>query len=297
MPSAISVLLLTGLIGLQLQGPAPATNSVNPTATKPADSTLVASEQNPTSAPASQPKAQVQLALRPVFGQVADLIRARATDPARDLLHQYLNRNPNDGQATFLLGLTYHREQRYGQSKAYFEEALQLEPGFGLTHYFLAWSLFNLGDLPNAREHFEIFQKLKPDEADVSFGLGLIDLDEGKLEDAERQFNRSIELCQANPARPDRKGLSKAYTRLAEVYERNDRSYEAKAALIRATEIFPDHYEAYYRLSQLLMRMGETDAANKARRSYLEHKEKLHPGSTSGETVDRPDTTEAVENK
>ena len=162
--------------------------------------------------------------------RIARLIRAESIEPARSQLRQYLNQHPDDAQALFLLGLTYHREQKYGQARPYFEQAIKADAGFPTTHYFLAWALYYLGETAGARAEFERFIQFNPLASDAYFGMGLIDLDEDQLPQAEQHFRKSIELALTVRDNPDPKDLSKAHTRLADVFERQDRLIEAKAS-------------------------------------------------------------------
>ena len=43
------------------------------------------------------------------------LIQSRQTGPARVRIRKHLILHPDDGQAEFLFGLSYHREKRYGR--------------------------------------------------------------------------------------------------------------------------------------------------------------------------------------
>ena len=180
-----------------------------------------------------------------------------------------------------MFGLSYHREQKYGQARAYFEKSAAADPSLMLTNYFYAWTLFYLGELDGSRNAFEKYLVSNPNESDVYFGLGLIDLDQDTLETAERNFQKSIELAKAAKKR-DLRTESKSHARLAEVYERQDRLHEARGELEQAVTLYPDHYEAYYKLSRVLTRLGETEAAQQANQNFLAARERVRPGSSGG---------------
>ncbi|MHC4102923.1 MAG: hypothetical protein ACYSW1_18815 [Planctomycetota bacterium] len=105
-----------------------------------------------------------------------------------------------------------------------------------------------------------------PPRATPHFGLGLIDLDEDRLEPAEQRFRRAIELQADDPRR--RKDVSKAHARLADVYIRRDEIEAARAELEIATKLWPQHYTAFYKRSRVLNRLGQTEAAQQAFRQY-----------------------------
>lgn len=204
--------------------------------------------------------------LSPELEAIARLIAGGQNQTARTRLEAFVAQNPDDGQAAFLLGLTYHREKRYALAEPWFTAALRLEPGYYTTYHFLGWCLYYLGDMAGSRAAFERHLEFAPDEGDSHFALGLIALDEDRLDDAERRFRTAIELQRDNPGR--RRDVSKAHARLADVYIRRDQVQEAKAELLLATELWPQHYTAFYKLSRVLNRLGENEAADEAFRQY-----------------------------
>lgn len=206
-------------------------------------------------------------------------ILTRRTDIARDLLHNYMDQHPDDPQATFLYGLTFHREQKYDQALTYFSKATELAPTYHLPQYFAGWALYNLGNLESARESFESYLQYNPDHADSHFGLGLIDLDADALDAAKAHFQRSIDVLTAQAKPADPQDMAKARTRLAEVYERQDDLQRAKAELIQATSTYPDNYEGLYKLYRVLVRLDENDEAERIRRLYVATKERVRPGT------------------
>lgn len=208
-----------------------------------------------------------------------DLIRQRHTGPARVQLHNYLEAHANDGQACFLFGLTYHREKKYGEAKPWFEKALQFAPDYAVTHYFYGWTLYWLGDLPTSKREFETYLKSNPSEHDSHFALGLIALDGDDLDEAQRLFKRSMELLEASKI-DDKAAMSRAKARLGEVYERQGKLAEARGELEQAVTLYPDHYEALYKLYRVLVRLGDNDKADAVRKQYVETLQRVRPGTS-----------------
>jgi tetratricopeptide (TPR) repeat protein len=211
-----------------------------------------------------------------------ELIRGHQTGPARVRLNNYLQLHPGDVQAKFLFGLSYHREQRYMQAMPYYDEAVAVDPSFSLTHHFRGWALYYMGELDAAKESFERFLVMMPNEPDSLFALGLIALDEDELVQAEDYLQRSLNVLksQGDSGGGDRKALSKAHTRLGEVYERTDRLEEARQQMTRAVELFPDHYESMYKLSRVLARLGRTEEAQQAYDAYEATRNRIRPGTS-----------------
>ncbi len=190
-------------------------------------------------------------------------------------LTAYLESNPPDGKAEFLLGLSYHREKRYGMARAHFDRGVDLSPEYHPAHHFRGWCLYYLGEMEAARRSFEEHLRYVPGEGDSHFAIGLIDLDADRLDEAERRFREAIDL---QAARPRRVGdVAKAHARLADVYVRRERLAEAKSHLLTATAMYPDHYSAFFKLYRVLTRLGETQAAERALADYRISKQRVRP--------------------
>ena len=214
--------------------------------------------------PAGQPAEPVSLS--PELTAAARLIADRKTDEARTRLEAHVAEHPDDGQAAFLLGLTYHRQKRYTLARPWFESAVRLAPDYHTVHHFHGWCLYYLGDMPGARAAFNRHVEAVPGEGDSHFALGLIAFNDDRLDDAQRRFARAIELQRD---KPDRRGdVAKAHARLADVHIRRDELEQARTQLLLATALWPQHYAAFYKLSRVLNRLGEPEAADEAFREF-----------------------------
>jgi tetratricopeptide (TPR) repeat protein len=269
--------LILGLLGMDhFRRQATAVQSSPATGNSKTDQT---SSAQPKQKPAqSRPDAD-PIALNEELSTFFKLIETRQTGAARVRLKKYMKLHPNDGKGAFLFGLSYHREQKYGSAIPWYEKALELSPEYYLTRHFQGWALYYLGELDLARDAFDEFLKHQPDEPDSNYALGLICLDEDDLEGAEKKLKRAIELGEAKQTR-DRKDLSKAHARLGEVYERQEKLPQSKTELMESVELFPDHYEAMYKLYRVLVRMGETEEAKAVHKVYLQTKERIRPGTS-----------------
>jgi tetratricopeptide (TPR) repeat protein len=229
--------------------------------------------------PSPQPPSQVVEKLNPELSPIRNLISTNQNGAARVRLADHLKIHPTDGQAVFLFGLTYHREKKYAQAVPHFDRALTLPPLYMPINYFRGWALYYLGEAEKSRQAFQSFLQLKPDEPDAHFALGLIAQEEGDLDEAKERFQRSIELVNAQGGR-DVQALSKAHTRLAEVFEQRGDLEQAKLNLVVAVKLFPDQYEALYKLYRVHVRLGEHDQAQAVHAQYLATKERVRPGTS-----------------
>ncbi len=221
-------------------------------------------EASPPAKPAGQPAEPESLS--PELTSAARLIADRKNDQARTRLEAHVAEHPDDGQAAFLLGLTYHREKRYTLARPWFESAVRLAPDYHTVHHFHGWCLYYLGDMPGARVALNRHLEAVPGEGDSHFALGLIAFNDDRLDDAQRRFARAIELQRDNPGR--RRDVAKAHARLADVHIRRDELEQARTQLLLATTLWPQHYAAFYKLSRVLHRLGEPEAADEAYREF-----------------------------
>ncbi len=246
------IALAAGCDGGSAVGP-PAT----PTATKPVPARAVVAVPKARPAPVDGLGPE----LHAIFGEIA----SDRIPVARAKLDEYLQRLPDDGGATFLMGLTYHREKRYAQALPYFQRAADLVPDYKPVWHFLGWCRYWLGDMEGARAAFE--RHLKQDttgdgRGDSIFALGLIDLEEDRLEEAEVRFTESIEIQADNPKR--KREVSKAHARIADICVQQGRLAEAQTHLETSTGLWPEHYAAFYKLYQVRLRLGKPDEARVA---------------------------------
>lgn len=255
---AIMLLLMAG--GCRDQGDPSQGQTAGPTGREPP-------AQNKDGAPPDRPMTDAPFAtLAPDLAPIFTLISQNQLGPARDRVTDYLQQNPQTGQAQFLLGLTYHREKRYALARPHFAKATELSPQFHPTYHFYGWCLYYLGETEQARTAFQDHLRLTPTEGDSHFALGLLAMDADQLDEAERRFNKAIELQSDNPKRQS--DVAKAHARLADLYIRREQLAQAKTHLQTATNLWPQHYAAYYKLHLVLNRLGEPEAAQEAFQQY-----------------------------
>ena len=217
---------------------------------------------DPDQATADAPTATLDPDLEPIFA----LISQNQLGLARDRVTDYLQQNPQTGQAQFLLGLTYHREKRYALARPHFANATEFSPQYHPTYHFYGWCLYYLGETEQARTAFQAHLRLAPTEADSHFALGLLAMEADQLDEAERRFRQAIDLQSDNPRR--QRDVAKAHARLADLYIRREQLAQAKTHLQTATNLWPRHYAAYYKLHLVLNRLGEPEAAEEAFQQY-----------------------------
>lgn len=211
---------------------------------------------------------------RPLKGDPVDdrlpvvrrMLAGQRFDQAELATRAVLQSHPRSAEAQFLLALSIHKQKRYAEARTHFEKTIALRQGFTQSDHlfhFLGWCLYYDGDLPGARIAFEEHLRRVPAEADTIFGLGVVSIEEDRIDDAERLFRRAIELQKNDPRLA--RDTAKARVRLADIHVRRDLFDEAAAELEAALALWPDHYEAWLKLARVYARLGRDADAETAR--------------------------------
>jgi len=191
-----------------------------------------------------------------------ELILAGQPGPARVRLRQFLDAEGDDGRALFLMGLSHHRERAYPKAVPWFERAMAATPPYPPAAHFLGWAHYHNGNATASRAAFEQHLRLDPNEGDTHFGLGVLALERGDLDEADARLARALDLQRRRPDRP--LGVAKVLARRSEVLEQRGDVMGAIELLGEALAIDRDLYEAHFLHARLLHRAGRVAEAAKA---------------------------------
>lgn len=227
----------------------------------------------------SMPQTQTRAAPKPEplpreLGAMIQNIAQNQFEIARSKAQTYIQKNPLDGGGYFVIGYAYHRQGNHGPAVPYFEKALELSPQYMPAHHFFGECLFLLGKMDASRAQHEAHRAADPTEPDALYGIGLVDLEESKLEVAERRFREALDLYdkmkKANRRLYQSKkvGRARCHARLADVYFAQDNYEAARDELIKTTTISPGTISAVYTLSVVYRRLGEDQLAEETLKRY-----------------------------
>lgn len=161
------------------------------------------------------------------------------------------------------LGVALFGVRRFPEAIDSYLRVSELAPGLEQPHYFLSRSLEHAEDrIPEVRARFQAFSQARPGHYLGPFleAKGLLAAlgparDADQLAEAERLLGQSIE---------SRENYWESHFELGVVLDRLRRFSEAKESLSRAIELSPGSPTPYYRLSRVLARLGESEAAAEA---------------------------------
>jgi|TARA_B100000959_G_scaffold273576_1_gene324280 tetratricopeptide (TPR) repeat protein len=202
------------------------------------------------------------------------LIIAGNTGSARVRIRQYMDDRSASAQPLFLLGLSYHQEKKYTKAVEWFEKAAtfdNLEDRYPPTWHFLGWSYYYLGEVEKSKNAFNTFLTMHPKEGDSLFGLGLLAMNAGNLNEAEVLYTKSIAAQEGNS-----KPQAKAMSRLGDVFVLQGNVNAAQSMYMHAVELDPDLYEAWYRLATTYDRSTHAARIEQLLKKSKEAKERFY---------------------
>ena len=127
---------------------------------------------------------------------------------------------------------------------------------------------YAIEDYGQARSYYEQAALLGPDEADPYVGLGMLDYQNGNIDDSELAFKVACRLDH---------GCSKGYLGLAMIAQQKDNHGYAFDMYLKSIECDSDNLLALLGLFQTSCKMGTFGNITR----YLEHYLRTHPADTS----------------
>jgi len=222
--------------------------------------------------PAAPRRPSLVAELRPA----ASALDGGRLDEARAVAGAYLARHPGDAQASFLMGLSFALADNHGAARPFLETALESAPDFDLAWEPLAKTRFLLGDLSGARDAYAEYARRVPGDPKGPHGLGLVELEESHLVEAEARFREALALLDALERADPRQGMarrgerSEAHARLGDVYFARADLAGARRELTTAIGLSAGNLSALYTLGLVHRRLGEEALALEVEARYEE---------------------------
>jgi Tfp pilus assembly protein PilF len=152
------------------------------------------------------------------------------------------------------------------------EEALRLKPEDEDLHYNLGIAYGKSGDITNAEHHYREALRLLPDYPEVHNNLGNLLLHARRLGEAEEQFTAAIKLM------PE---LSTAHNSLGIVRQRQNRMPEATACFRKAVECNTNYWQAHFNLAVASLAQGSKEEGLRELQTVLRLKPGYEPAQSA----------------
>jgi len=152
------------------------------------------------------------------------------------------------------------------------EEALRLKPEDEDLHYNLGIAYGRSGDITNAEHHYREALRLLPDYPEVHNNLGNLLLHARRMGEAEEQFTEAIKLM------PE---LSTAHNSLGIVRQNQKRMPEAIACFRKAIECNTNYWQAHFNLAVACVSQGSNEEGVRELQTVLRLKPGYEPAQSA----------------
>jgi tetratricopeptide (TPR) repeat protein len=126
------------------------------------------------------------------FKEAAGKVREGDLDGAIVSLQGFLEKNPENPNALFLLGVSYARKKRCQEAVDTLTRATELSPEVPVAHFELGLCYRELGDLPKALEAYDAATQADPANADSAYNAGLILFETNRIDEALVRFEKAL---------------------------------------------------------------------------------------------------------
>lgn len=130
----------------------------------------------------------------------AEMIKQGAYDAALQRLKSVLEKNPEDPNALYLMGVAYVKKGMWAEASAPLQKVAELQPGFAGAYYQLGICYMQQKEPEKALDFFRKALELDPGNADSNFYAGLILFELDRVDEAVVFFEKTLSLKPDDPA-------------------------------------------------------------------------------------------------
>lgn len=183
------------------------------------------------------------------------------------LTREWIERYPNQWQPRFFRGRVFQLGHSPDRAIAEFRRLLELNPDHVYAHFELAGALLLNSNLPEAREHFQIFLRHYPDDPAALAGLANCQFSLGEFEAAEATLSKLLAKQPEHAAGC----FLQAKLELA-----RNKPQEALRWLKRGEALAPYEMDILYNLVLVYQRLGKDDEAKQAEQKLHEARQRFN---------------------
>ena len=180
---------------------------------------------------------------------------------AETIYRQILQKQPNNIDALYLLGLMANQIKNYNVAIKLLQKTLEIDNSNSLSYINLGYAFKGLGKLDEAVVCYQRALVLNPNSIEAHNNLGNVLSDLGKLDEAVKCYQRVLIL---NP------NYVQTHNNLGIIFKKIGKLGEAIACYQRALALKPDFAEVHNNLGEALKDRGMIDKAIEHYRSALE---------------------------
>ena len=129
----------------------------------------------------------------------ADKIRNKDYEGAVAQLKAFLEKNPQDANALYFVGIAYSRMNSFPDAVEALTRVTQLVPNFPPAYFELGVCMQRQGDQPKAVEYYQKNLELDPANADSAYNAGLILFKLSRIDEARIAFDKALKMRPDDP--------------------------------------------------------------------------------------------------
>lgn len=133
------------------------------------------------------------------FEQAAEKIRQADFDRAITILKRMIEKNPDDANAHYLLGICYLRKKMFPDAVQELTKTTELQPSFAGAYHQLGIYYQQQRELDKALEFYKKALELEPKSAESLYNAGLILFELNRVPEALTYFEKALELRPSDP--------------------------------------------------------------------------------------------------
>ena len=118
----------------------------------------------------------------------------KSPDKAIRLFQEVSNKYPKEKIFHLALAQFYRQKELYAEGLDELNQALQLDPSYGITVNLFAYTYAEMGDYKKALEYFKKYSGLSPGEADPFDSMAELYFRLGRLDDAITKYKEALEI-------------------------------------------------------------------------------------------------------
>jgi tetratricopeptide (TPR) repeat protein len=130
----------------------------------------------------------------------AEKVRRGDHDGAIADLKPILEKNPQDPNALYILGMAHQKKAQWAEAEAAFLKVRELTPGFPAVHYQLGVCYQQAGEAEKALASYAKAMELDPANPDSAYNSGLILFSKAQAAEALALFEKALALRPDDPA-------------------------------------------------------------------------------------------------
>jgi tetratricopeptide (TPR) repeat protein len=145
-------------------------------------------------------EAELMKEMQGAVKEAVEKIRQGDLDGAIAILKGVLDKNPEDPNALYFIGMSYARKQMYPEAIDALTQVTQMAPKFPPAYFELAVCYQQQNDLDKALEYYQKTLDLDPNNPDAAYNSGLILFGMNRVDEALPRFEKALSIKPDDPA-------------------------------------------------------------------------------------------------